>query len=337
MLIIQPSLPAYRKEFFCSLAEALGHKITILHFGKNSNIAHSLIKELIGDYYEFNGLKYIKSLGEILKKHDKIVVMFDPHWVNLFFLPLCLKDKKIILWGHGAGRNKIINSLRVPIINRSTSFIAYSQENKNYLVELGVKRNNVYVANNTLAVSNSQDTSRASKKNFLFVGRLQRRKKLDIFFDIFSRLGLSKLDYTITVVGDGAEEKKFLSRCAFDLGISENVIFVEGTTDSAKLLNCFSDAAYYVSPGAVGLGVLHSFSYGVPALTMQDPAHGPEFSNIKNGENGFVFSDKDEFSSRLINLLDSKLEEEMGRKAFEFYNKKRSIQRMVDDFVKALE
>lgn len=337
LLIVQPSLPAYRQDFFCCLAETLGRNITVLHFGKKSNIKHPLVDELIGGFFEFRGLKYIKGLGKLIKIYPEIVICFDPHWINLFFLPIFRKEKKVVLWGHGAGRNKIINSIRVPIINRAPSFITYSNEKKSLLVELGVERKKIHVAHNTLAVSNSQDTSRSSKKNFLFVGRLQRRKKLDIFFEVFSRLELSKLGYTITVVGDGAEEKKFLSKCAFDLGISENVKFIEGTTDSAKLLSCFSDAAYYVSPGAVGLGVLHSFAYGVPVLTIQDPAHGPEVSNIKNGHNGFVFPDKEAFASQLLSLLDSSLQEEMGKKAFVFYNEERSIERMVDGFVKALK
>lgn len=336
MIIIQPSLPAYRKDFFCYLAETLELKITILHFSKKTSINHPLITEQVGEYFEYKGLRYVKNLGNILKDYTTIITVFDPHWVNLFTLPFLSKGKRIILWGHGVGKNNLVNLLRIPFINKANCFITYSEERKKKLLDFNIKNNKIYVANNTLNVSNSQDTSKHSKRNFLFVGRLQRRKKLDIFLNIFKELELDKAGYNITIIGDGDEEKKFLENHIYKLNIENSVAFKPGTTSDKILLKYFSSAKYYISPGAVGLGILHSFAYGVPVLTMNDPNHGPEVSNIQDGINGYIFSNHTDFKNKLLKLLDYDTAEKMGKNAFIYYKENRTIQKMVDEFLQAI-
>ena len=39
-------------------------------------------------------------------------------------------------------------------------------------------------------------------------------------------------------------------------------------------------------PGAVGLGVLDSFAFDVPLVTVDLPYHGPEIDYVRDGENG---------------------------------------------------
>lgn len=336
MLIIQPSLPTYREAFFCELAETLKKEITILHFSKKSNIKHPLIKEIIGNFINLNGIKYIKNINKFIKKESTIITVFDPHWINLFTLPLFSRKKNIILWGHGAGKSTLVNHLRIPFINKANCIITYSEERKKKLLNLNIKDKKIYVANNTLDVPNSQDTSQKSKKNFLYVGRLQRRKKLDVFFNIFKELALDRKGYDITIIGDGDEEKKFLENHILKLGIKKSVEFKPGTSSEKILLENFSSATYYVSPGAVGLGVLHSFAYGVPVLTMKDPAHGPEVSNIQEGINGYIFSDQIDFKNKLINILDSNTATTMGKNSFIYYQENRTIQKMVEEFIQAI-
>ena len=48
--------------------------------------------------------------------------------------------------------------------------------------------------------------------------------------------------------------------------------------DDFVLKSHFSNAIAYVSPGHVGLGVVHAFAYGVPVITISSFKHAPEFS-----------------------------------------------------------
>lgn len=336
IIIVQPSLPAYRCSFFVRLAETLKQEITILHFGQKSTINHPLIHQEIGHYREFKSIKFVLNI-KIVKDYHTIVSVFDPHWINLFFLPLTNSKQKVILWGHGLGKNKSINKLRAKLFKLSSSIITYSEERKHLISKIGVDKTKIFVANNTIEVPNKQNTSATSERVFLYVGRLQRRKKLDIFFEIFKELELDKQNYKINIVGEGEEEKLLLQKISRELNIQNSVQFFQGTSDDQQLLFHFSKAMYYISPGAVGLGVLHSFAYGVPVLTMSDSHHGPEVDNIKQNVNGMIFKDQNEFKNALLNLLSTEKYIEMGTNSYFHYINERSMENMVSGFVQALE
>jgi len=336
ILIIQPSVPYYRITFFEELALKLNEKITILHFSKKTSIDHPLIKEILGEYNSFYSIKTVKGIKGIIKDFNMIITVFDPHWINLFTLPFSCKDKKIIFWGHGLGKNKIINTVRVFLTRNCQSIITYSNDRKQRLVASGVPKEMIFVANNTIHISNSQDSSKNIKKTFLYVGRLQRRKKIDVFFRIFKSHELGSQGYKIVLIGDGDEEKKYLKDYGEKVGINEYLEFINGTSDENILRKYFLEAIYYVSPGAVGLGVLHSFAYGVPVLTMEDKAHGPEFDNIVNHENGMVFKNEDDFKNQLLSFLEKCKYQKMGYNAYHLYKSQRNINIMVNGFIDAI-
>lgn len=336
ILIIQPSIPPYRVSFFECLANTLEQELTILHFGTPSGISHPLINEVIGEFIEIRNIKYILDLKSILEEYMTIITVFDPHWINAFLLPLTHTDKKIILWGHGLGKNKFISNIRKKLFQKANSIITYNQEGKSKIVDLGINQDKIFIANNTLLVENSINTSDSSEKNFLYVGRLQRRKRLDIFLDIFSELNLGSKGYTITILGNGAEEKLYLEGCSKKLNIEQYINFVSGTANENILMNYFSKALYYVSPEAAGLGVIHSFAYGVPVLTMKSSNHGPEVNNIINIDNGYIFDDIKHFKDTLLILLKSSTAKNMGNNAFEMYRAERNIENMVNSFIEAI-
>jgi len=70
---------------------------------------------------------------------------------------------------------------------------------------------------------------------------------------------------TIHIIGEG-EENEYLKDLSVKLNISNRVIFYGKITNEITLKGLFRQAYAYISPGPVGLGVLHSFAYGVPVL-----------------------------------------------------------------------
>ena len=108
--------------------------------------------------------------------------------------------------------------------------------------------------------------------------------------------------------------------------------------DNTELKKHFSKSYAYISPGPVGLGVLHSFSYGVPVVTLDYGKHGPEFSNIIDNENGLLFNNINELENIMINLVNNKkYANRLGSNAYSFYNEKRNIDIMVKGITEGID
>lgn len=335
ILIIQPNSRAYRVPFFKNLSKALG-SFTLLHFGDPKFENHPLINEVIGSRNSLGGFFWIKNLSKIVKRHDVIIAMNDIHWSNLFFTPFFTRIP-FIAWGHGKSKSKVVNSLRERQGKKIAAYIVYGEEGKKELIDTGIKANKIFISPNTVAVENHQDTSIYNKNSFLYVGRLQRRKKLDVFLRSYSNLNLKSFEVKLRIVGNGEDEKIFLMNLAKKLEILPYIEFIEGTTDNIVLAKYFKEAYAYISPGAVGLGALHSFAFGVPVLTMKDKNHGPEFFNVINNETGIIADNFDDFCKAVLNILQGNTHTVLGSNAFKHYTEKRQISNMVDGFEKAID
>lgn len=333
LLIIQPDCRSYRVPFFNALQEKIG-PFTLAHqdefkFQNNSNIT-----EVNFETYEYFGFKYVKKLKRLIKEYDSIVVGYDIHWLNLIALPI-VSSKKIIVWGHGPGKQALLHPLKKIIANKSKSVITYSLAGKEAVENIGVDKDKIYIATNTLHVNNAENTSVYKKKSFVFLGRLQERKKLSLFFEAYKKAKLNDKNIEITIIGDGEVEKKALIEKAKQLDIINKVQFIEGTSNNEVLIKYFKSAYAYVSPGAVGLGLLHSFAFGVPVITMADSLHGPEIMHLKNGETGYLINSQAEFSYYLEKVITN--HKFLGNNAYLHYKENASIQAMVNGFVNAIQ
>jgi len=334
ILIIQPDCRDYRVPFFEELSKNIG-AFTIMHFGNSKFQKHPLINEIVGLKKSLNGFNWVINLNKVIKTHDIVFIVNDIHWINLFFLPF-FTHKKIIAWGHGKSKSWFTNTIRKIQTTRIESFIVYGEQGRRDLMAIGVHPRKIYIAHNTIKIKDCIDTSLNSKNSFLYVGRLQRRKELDIFFDVFNKLNLKSLGIKIKIVGDGEQEKQFLQQKAKELGILSEIEFFKGTTNNKELINYFRDALGYISPGHVGLGVLHSFAYGVPVLTIKNENHAPEFHNIINGENGIVAKDFEEYCISVKKFIEKKEHKKLGRNAFYHYVNNRQIGNMTYGFEQAI-
>jgi glycosyltransferase involved in cell wall biosynthesis len=187
ILIVQPILAHYRVPLF----EELAHKfdLTILYFGESSNFNKYGFKLINGTYVKIGPFKIIRNLVKLVSHYDIIICVFDFHWLNLFFLPLYFK-KPIIFWGHGFGRNRFINLLRILMVFKSSALILYDSISLSKFTKYGINRDKIFIANNTLKVPNSFDYSGEAKNILIYVGRLQVRKGLDLLLFSFSLLHL---------------------------------------------------------------------------------------------------------------------------------------------------
>ena len=116
--------------------------------------------------------------------HDLTIAVFDVHYINVFLTTILSSFfKPIVLWGQGLGRSDIGRKLRCIWLKFSASVLVYGPNGHLDISSTKFPLRKIFIANNTQIVNGSRDTSKL--ENFLFVGRLQTRKRFDILISAF--------------------------------------------------------------------------------------------------------------------------------------------------------
>ncbi|GAA4440098.1 hypothetical protein GCM10023188_36970 [Pontibacter saemangeumensis] len=335
VLFIQPDCRQYRVKLFEELSRSL-KGTELLHFGPRKFSESKELQEINASKFNFRKFHWVSGLYKIVKNYDTVVVGFDPHWLNIFFLSVFFR-KKIIYWGHGTSKTQYLNSLRRFVGRRARAIVTYDENGKADIIKLGIDPDRVFVANNTQFVSNSENLSSETKDCFVFVGRIQPRKRIEDFIAAFAlvRHKLPK-QLRIVIIGDG-DHRSVLKSIAIKLGVENYVEFVVGTTEEEDLKTYFSKAYAYVSPGHVGLGVLHSFAYGVPVITYKGDHHAPEYSNILQAVTGIlVRPNVPDLAEALVSVVKDENYKMLGHNAYVHYQENRKISQMVNAFQNAI-
>ncbi|WP_448213560.1 glycosyltransferase family 4 protein [Colwellia sp. MEBiC06753] len=339
ILFLQNVLFDYRVGFYNQLAKQ-GFEITVVHSGAK-NDSHCDFEQIIAPKTLIFGL-HIQRLLPPINDFDIVVAMFDLHWLmNIVWLFRRFRGK-YLLWGHGLGKNTCGNYLRKWLVNKSEGLILYNEEKLNTVKTFGFNQHKLYSANNTLYISNA-GRSPQHRHQFLFVGRLQARKRVDVLIKAFAQAVATEettSDISLTIIGDG-DQKTSLELLAKSLRIEAKVAFLGATTSDQALKQHFDKAIAYVSPGPMGLGVNHAFAYGVPTLSNSIEPHGPE-TWLLNQNNSFWYDAKEEcdqvtnLSHQLTVLMaHPELAEKKGKQAFKDYQAHCSMDVMVAGFIHA--
>jgi glycosyltransferase involved in cell wall biosynthesis len=329
-------VPHYRKPVYNQLG--LKYNLTLLHSGNPSVTEVDNYNEIIVGYKKISKFYFQKNIIKILKdnKYDVIIAMFDPAWISYMVINFIFPNK-IIYWGHRYSSNIFVNLFRTIMMRICRSNILYSDIEVERMIASGIDRKKIFIANNTMLIPNKENCSNNLKDRFVFVGRAQKRKKVDLLITAFSNI-LNELqsDTKLYIIGEGKENDS-LKEIVNKLSINERVIFTGAIHDNALLKMHFSKSYAYISPGPVGLGVLHSFAYGVPVVTLNYGKHGPEYHNIIDNENGLLFNDINELERIIVNLEKNKNNTiRLGSNAFNHYNNKRNIKVMVNGLIQAI-
>lgn len=337
VLIVQNFIPVYREHIYNLVGGECD--LIIAHSGKKSK-GLSSAKQVILKNRAIGSFNFQIDLIKQLSNQDLVIVMFDLHWVNSIIALFYCRRKKIPFywWGHGLGSNRLFNHLRLRLIKYSDGLILYSSHSKNLFTNAGIESSKLFLAPNTLHIANSSYDPVAEKKHFLFVGGLRTIKRIPELIKAFAlfKKEQNTEDIQLYIVGEGPKLSSYQER-AKELDVEQDIIFTGRITDDIQLKELFQKSYAYVSPGDVGLGVLHSFAYGVPVITRhaQGAKHGPEFYNIIHNTNGLIYNGE---ISSLVKSMKRFIEEktltyDMGSKAFDFYQAQRRPQHMIKDII----
>jgi glycosyltransferase involved in cell wall biosynthesis len=290
LIIYQRMLMHYRLPLFNAINSSTDTALTVATCSTGSGIDKT---QLEFDCLELKAKKigpliHAKGLALAIDNHEVAILPFDIHELVASKCALW-QHKPFVLWGHSHGRRKILRPFRRWLDSRCSAIITYTSEGKNKLILEGVDASKIFVANNTVDIANAGFSPEVARRSFLFSGRITKRKGLNEALMAFATIQnqLPK-EVNFEIIGEGPERSS-LEALATELGIAEKVVFHGAVYDSGQLKQIFQRSLAYVSPGHVGLGVLHSFAYGVPPLTRRFASHAPEFNHIKDGENGLLF------------------------------------------------
>ncbi|MEM2963138.1 MAG: glycosyltransferase [Candidatus Anstonellales archaeon] len=159
------------------------------------------------------------------------------------------------------------------------------------------------------------------KKVALYLGRIAREKRLEIFFEAASKI--NKESEIFFVVAGKGPALDYYRAMAERMNISGKVIFT-GFVPEDQLSAYYNAADVFIMPSSFetqGLSALEALACGVPICVERDSATA-EF--VKNGKNGGLFSDAEECAESILKISTQKIKmKEFARKtALEYSNEK---------------
>ena len=336
VLIIQAQMKQYRVPFFERLHRALQKENLRLRVAYSSPAQSELQKgdnpdlstecgKKVKAYWLFRDrILFQPLLREILHSDLVIVEQANKHLLNHLLLVLsALGLKRVAFWGHGRdfqSRGPSFSEwFKVKTLSSVDWWFAYTEKTKSHLREHGVNPEKITV------VQNAVDTRqfREELESISDAEREQARRSLGIAADsqvglfcasitpqkqpqflLSSALRIKELvpRFELLVVGGGPREQVIREAA----GKHSWIHFLGPQFGRNKALyHRISNIA--MMPCAVGLGILDAFAAGLPLLTTEDPAHGPEITYLETGINGpngiMTVHDVDAYSQAVISLL----------------------------------
>ena len=304
LAIQQRVLPNYRVPFFDSLAQRCRGGLALfsgeplpresIPVGDRPQVARYSSGRNEHSFYPGHPLYACKQpqLQSWLKSvnPDTLIVEANPRYLtNLHAIDWMRKKRKAVLgWGLGIPEERsfwalVRGRLRARMLKKLNGIIAYSNQGAAEYARTGLlPPGSIFVAANAVSPPPAQPAATPGAGDgplkLLFVGRLQKRKRLDLL--LVASLALpERLKPVVTIVGDGPDRKYFES-LARDLPLE---VTFTGSLEGDPLARRFRDADLFVLPGTGGLAVQEAMSYGLPVIVAEGDGTQRDLVRPENG------------------------------------------------------
>lgn len=365
--IIQPNVGPYRVALYEGLGRIYGDRIEVL--ATDGAGTPNVSQPLRGVRYDYS--HPIKKFGKIgwqrglslmgMTKGDVLVISGEPQNITNVLLAIAAKFRgvAVIWWGHhrSATSREFRVKIRLMLAKMlSDIFLCYTKSGRDYLITKGFACDKVFATWNTIDLEPiktaieywtpdrlSDFRARHNIENrpiLLLCSALRPKTRLDLLIRALSDTRLAKRNPVLVVIGEGPKEQE-CKALAKELEVDDDVMWFGPERDQMKLAPWFLSASMYVYPGAVGLGIIHSLAYGLPAIVHGNADHQmPEFEVMENGKTGLTFKENDvsDMVDKMLNLLDNPdkrkvMSEYSSAKVFSQY----SMDQMIKNYSAAIE
>lgn len=319
------------------------------HWKRSLVLFPSLIFEIVGGKYD---ITISDTTGELLNTIPLLIV-------NKFLL-----RKKFIVW---CGNNIKDNALRANdsfikkvayifaglIYKNADASITYGSGSKEFDVYMGTPPEKIFTAWITVDVQHFQEATKAyqsqiqptkrklgieGKGIILYVGVLEKRKKLENLILAFRELRRSQSDTALLLVGDGPYRENLQNLCVKNR-ISDVHFMGKVSYDKIPLFYALSDV--FVLPAQGGIAVAEAMASGKPVVITEECNALRSIPNLfKHGENSFILK-KDDIPSLAEHigkiLSNPDLANKMGKTSEEMAEELLSTEKMLEGFEQAFD
>lgn len=312
-LLLQRILPSYRVAIYRALYEQLG--IVTAHssvdpLGQVRSASEKVDYPNLVLEAQRIGPFFYQPVLPLLKNIRTVITEFSPRSLNTYLLPLLKRvyGFKLVFWTHG-----ITNSgyyapgqqgkqfIKDRVLGAADALILYDDHRADLLrkqldVPIFVARNTLYTPELDAIEGKPLPEDEATLRNemgydpahrhVLYLGRLTREKRLDLFLEVAERL--RGTDTRFHIVGGGEMQPEVEEAARRNPNILHHGEIHDTVVKDRHLR--FSDV--FLNPGYIGLAIVEAFCYGLPVLTprgtAEGPLHSPEIYYLHDGENGLL-------------------------------------------------
>lgn len=327
ILIVQPYIPRYRREFFSLLRDEFlrnGLELTIFaprpdqdfSLRKDSSPGLEFINEIgISRFKLFNRQLDFYIYPQNLGISDFDVVIMEQTLKNVQY-PLALirslPKTKIALWGHGRtvvkDKSGFEKWLQLALSKRADFIFTYTLGGRDYLLEKGFPKSKIIALQNTNSssarlekIKKHESEKSLKERNFhcCFIGAMESSKGLDVLFQVLPVIKRSVPNFRFTFIGDGPDGRR-----VSELAKKSNYIEWLGFKNQDEIDDIADQFSLILNPGRVGLIAVDSLMLCLPIVTMSNGFHAPEYEYIKDKASSLsVSGSAKEYALAVINLL----------------------------------
>lgn len=265
------------------------------------------------------------QIRRLASQYDVIIAYGDIAWLKYSILPWFNKQKIIFHtigvsadYGKGYDKDNKWDHIRYFFYKKASALAFYSDYPIEKYEKLGIPRERMFVAHNTVAVHPQSEY--VEKDSILFIGTLYKQKGIHYLLEAYKDLkGICNLP-VLNIIGKGPDFD-FVKKWIVDNKMENLINLVGAVYDIDEKAQYFAKAYACVSPLQAGLTVQESMGYGVPFVTIKDAITGGEIFDIANGETGVLMNDIAELPTVIQDIaINPEKYEAMGKKAYEFYH-----------------
>jgi glycosyltransferase involved in cell wall biosynthesis len=349
ILLITDIISPYRVPVFNALAKEEGISLSVLALCKNMKGRHWLFPEakIKFDYHILKNIQLAFLIRPALVINFNIIKalkMFNPDLIICggYYQPAyiqallyaCKYKKRILLWTESHQQsismaNPFINTYRRWFLDRCSGFIVPGKKAKDFLISLGRKEKDIYIApnavDNDFFIERTKDIrkikedikrkKRLPKNLILYVGRIIKEKGVRDLLEAYK--DVANKDTGLIFVGSVRDEKRLKRKAA-----EENIehVFFEGFKQIEDLPLYYGISDIFVFPSyndVWGLVINEACAAGLPIISSASTGGACE---LVSAENGAVYEKKDIEGLRNCLkriLLNDGVKETMGEKSRE--------------------
>ncbi|MCW2903798.1 MAG: hypothetical protein JWO67_6063 [Streptosporangiaceae bacterium] len=212
----------------------------------------------------------------------------------------------VALWGHGANLQpdgSVLSRVGEAAKRRYSRvphwWFAYTEGTARRVAGLGFPCQRITVVQNavdTLSLQSWYDTvtsaeaaqaraglGLAGRNTCMYIGSLYPNKRLGFLLEAAEVIAATVPDFELVVVGSGPDQETVRQAAARLPWLHHR-----GAVFGREKAVLARTSQLLLMPGAVGLGILDSFSFRLPMVTTTEALHGPEIEYLRSGVNGLM-------------------------------------------------